>query len=119
VKQVRSFLGFANFYQKFIANYSDIARPLIDLTKKDVPFVWSDACEKAFSDMKQKFLSTPVLQMPDKDHPFIIAVNASLYATGGVLMTANFWQSSVHLTHGGITFKAPCSQWLCTRTTRT
>jgi hypothetical protein len=59
---------------------------LIDLTKKDVPFVWSDTCEKAFSDMQQKFLSAPVLQIPEKDCPFVVAVDASLYATGGVLM---------------------------------
>jgi len=86
LKQVRSFLGFANFYRKFIARYSNVARPLIDLTKKDAPFIWSTECQNAFDSLKHSFVSTPVLQMPDKDKLFVVAVDASLYATGGVLM---------------------------------
>jgi len=86
LKQVRSFLGFVNFYRKFIAGYSNVARPLIDLTKKDVPFVWLPECQAAFDSLKHSFVSAPVLQMPDKGKPFTIAVDASLYATGGVLM---------------------------------
>jgi len=46
VKQVRSFLGFGNFYRKFIGHYADIARPLNDLTKKDLIWNWTDACQK-------------------------------------------------------------------------
>lgn len=67
-------------------NYSDVAHPLIDLTKKDIPFIWMDTCDAAFSTLKQQFLSTAVLQMPDKDRPFIVAVDASLHTTGGILM---------------------------------
>ena len=86
VKQVHSFLGFANFYRRFIANYSNIARPLINLTKKDIPFLWSKDCETAFNDLKEQFLKAPVLAIPDKEKPFAMAVDASLYATGGVLL---------------------------------
>ena len=86
LKQVCSFLGFANFYRKFIAGYSNVARPLSDLTKKDVPSMWSSECQHAFNSLKHSFISAPILQMPDKDKPFILAVDASLYATGGVLM---------------------------------
>ena len=55
VKDVRSFLGFGNFYRKFISHYSDIARPLNDLTKKDKKFEWTDECQQAFDLLKKKF----------------------------------------------------------------
>lgn len=85
VKEVRSFLGFGNFYRKFIAHYADLARPLHQLTKKDVPFRWSDACQKAFDALKQQFTTGPVLLMPDSAKPFVMETDASKYATGGVL----------------------------------
>ena len=52
VKQVRSFLGFGNFYRKFIHKYSEIAKPLNDLLKKDKPFNWTNECQKALEDLK-------------------------------------------------------------------
>jgi hypothetical protein len=61
VKDVRSFLGFCNFYQYFISHYSDIAQPLLDLTKKNVAFFWNPSCETAFQKIKQCFLSELVL----------------------------------------------------------
>jgi hypothetical protein len=61
VKDVRSFLGFCNFYRNFVPHYSDIARPLIDLTKKDIKFLWSDPCQHAFNELKACFLKQPVL----------------------------------------------------------
>ncbi len=57
VKQVQSFLGFANFYQRFVPRYSKIAHPLIQLTKKDVPWEWSDACNAGFTTLKTAFTS--------------------------------------------------------------
>ena len=86
LKEVQSFLGFCNFYRHFISHYSDIARPLIDLTKKDHPFDWSIACEDAFLALKKCFLSEPVLQNPDPDRQFAIATDASLVASGGILL---------------------------------
>jgi hypothetical protein len=86
VKEVRSFLGFANFYRKFINNYSDIARPLIDMTKKDKTWNWSGSCQNAFNRLKNIFLSEPVLRLPDPSKPFAIATDASKFATGGVLL---------------------------------
>ena len=65
VKEVRSFLGFCNFYWHFIARYSDIARPLIDLTKKLVKFEWTNAWQAAFMKLKECFISEPVLRNPD------------------------------------------------------
>ena len=86
VKDVRSFMGFTNFYQKFIGNYSNIARPLIDLTKKNEPWNWSNACQDAFTKIKEIFMKEPVLQLPDLARPFAIATDASKYTSGGVLL---------------------------------
>src|ERR1700709_2580866 len=86
LKEVRSFLGFCNFYRHFISHYSNITRPLIDLTKKDRPFDWNTACEDAFLALKKCFLSEPVLQNPDPDRQFAIATDASLVASGGILL---------------------------------
>jgi len=86
VKEVRSFLGFCNFYRHFISRYSDIARPLIDLTKKLVKFEWTNACREAFQKLKECFTSEPVLRNPDPTRPFAIATDASLVATGAVLL---------------------------------
>jgi hypothetical protein len=61
VKETRSFLGFCNFYRNFILHYSDIAHPLINLTKKDVQFSWTEVCGEAFMKLKECFLSQPVL----------------------------------------------------------
>ena len=85
VKQVRSFLGFRNFYRKFISHYSDLARPLNDLTKKDKEFEWTTKCQEAFDILKQWFMEEPVLSMPDQLKPFQIKSDTSKVATGAVL----------------------------------
>ena len=85
VKQVRSFLGFGNFYRWFIAHYSDLAQPLIDLTKKDKTFEWTTECQTAFDTLKKRFTEEPVLMMPDHSKPFQIESDASKVATGAVL----------------------------------
>jgi Reverse transcriptase (RNA-dependent DNA polymerase) len=63
LKQTRSFLGFGNFYQKFISHYSELARPLNDLTKKDKKFEWTTKCQEGFDTMKKQFTKEPVLLM--------------------------------------------------------
>lgn len=85
VKDVQAFLGFGNFYRRFIRNFSKIARPMFDLTKKDTPFAWSDDCQAAFITLKDVFTSSPVLIMPDPAQPYCVEVDASDYATGGIL----------------------------------
>ena len=86
VKNIWFFLGFENFYQKFISNYSNIARTLIDLTKKDKPWHWSQSCHIAFDHLKQCFLSQLVLHLPDMSKPFAIVADVSKHASGGVLL---------------------------------
>ena len=85
VKEVRSFLGFGNFYRKFINKFSELAAPLNGLLKKDVTFNWTQECQKSFDTLKQRFTSEPVLMMPDQSRPFQIEVETSKYASGAVL----------------------------------
>src|SRR5271169_4111306 len=85
VKQVRAFLGFGNFYRRFIKKFSDLARPLNNLLKKDVKFEWTEETQTAFDTLKRKFTEEPVLIMPDHTKPFQIESDASKYASGAVL----------------------------------
>ena len=86
VRDVQSFLGFANFYRRFIPNYSNIAQPLINLTKKNVPWTWDTPHNKAFSTLKSLFLSQPTLQLPNPSRPFALATDASKFASGAILL---------------------------------
>ena len=86
VKGVCSFLGFANFYRKFIPNYSNIVTPLTFLTKKDQPWIWGSLQQRAFDHLCQIFSTTPVLTIPDISRPFSLMTDASLLAAGAVLM---------------------------------
>ena len=85
VKQTRGFLGYGNFYRRFIRGFSNLAKPLNDLLKKDHKFIWTDDCQKAFDELKKRFTEEPVLMMPDQTKPFQIETDASKYATGAVL----------------------------------
>ena len=86
VKDVRSFLGFANFYHQFIPDYSTIAYPLLDLTKKDNRWDWTPTCQQSFDKLKRLFLSWPVLHLPDFAKPFAITTDASKYASSAILL---------------------------------
>lgn len=86
LKDVQSFLGFANFYQKFIANYVDLSQPLDELKKKDQAWEWMDRRQTAFNSLKQVFLVRPVLATPDPWKPFTIETDASLFTSGGALL---------------------------------
>ena len=86
VKDVRSFHGFCNFYQAFIAGFSKIALPFNALTKKGQPFVWTAAAQQAFDVLKQRITEEPVLLHPILTQPFELEVDASGFAIGVVLM---------------------------------
>jgi hypothetical protein len=85
VKDVQSFLGFCNFYRRFIKSFSEISRCLSDLTKKDVVWCWSDDCQLAFESLKDAILSAPSLHHPDFLLPFVLETDASDFAVGAVL----------------------------------
>ena len=85
VKDVQSFLGLANFYRKFIREYSRIAAPLTDLTKKDQEFQWNPEAQRAFEELKRRFSTEPVLMMFDPTREIMIETDASDLALGAVL----------------------------------
>ncbi|USP73296.1 Reverse Transcriptase [Curvularia clavata] len=85
VKDVQSFLGLANYYRKFIKDYSKITAPLTEITKKEVGFRWKQEQQKAFDKLKQTFLEAPVLEMYDPQRPTRLETDASDYALGAVL----------------------------------
>ncbi|KAA0046943.1 pol protein [Cucumis melo var. makuwa] len=86
VSEVRSFLGLAGYYRRFVENFSRIATPLTQLTRKGAPFVWSKACEECFQNLKQKLVTAPVLTVPDGSSSFVIYSYASKKGLGCVLM---------------------------------
>ena len=67
IVDVQSFMGFANFYRRFIVGFSKIVKPLTELTKKDIRWYWTPACEKAFENLKDMFMSSPILAHFDPD----------------------------------------------------
>ena len=85
VKDIQSFLGFANFYRRYIHNYSDIVVPLTRLTRKNTPWDFSDKCRLAFSLLKNSFTTAPVLTHWRPDLPIIVETDASDYALAAIL----------------------------------
>ena len=88
---VKRFLGMLNFYRRHVQNLAAIARPLTALTRKDqatgstVSFKWTPECEKAFTELKHKLTTAPVLQPPDLSKPFFVWTDASIVGFGAVL----------------------------------
>src|SRR5271168_2990812 len=85
LKEVRAFLGFGNFYRRFIQDFAKITRPLNDLTKKDQPWIWEEAQQDAFEKLKRAFTTAPILAYPDNDCKFRVECDASNFASGAVL----------------------------------
>eukprot|EP00795_Rhopilema_esculentum_P001442 gene1442-biopygen10090 len=85
VKDIRSFLGLANYYRRFVQGFAKIASPLNMLTRKGIPFVWSSACENAFHLLKQRLCSAPILAYPDFTKSFHLYTDASQTALRYIL----------------------------------
>ncbi|XP_060794822.1 uncharacterized protein LOC132897591 [Neoarius graeffei] len=84
-KELQCFLGFANFYLRFIRNYNSIAAPLTEFTSSKHPFSWIDHAESTFSSLKNRFTMAPVHIIPDPAIQFILEVDASDMDIGAVL----------------------------------
>jgi hypothetical protein len=86
VKELRSFLGLAGYYQRFIENFSKIAKPLTSLLEKGVDFSWTDERQKSFKELKKRLTAAPVLTLPDQSKRFTVYCDASRDGLGCVLM---------------------------------
>jgi hypothetical protein len=85
VRGIKSFIGMAGYYQRFIEGFSKIARPITTLLAKRVEFKWTLACQESFEMLKQKLTTTPVLILPDVHKPFSVYCDASYTGLGCVL----------------------------------
>ncbi|NBJ95683.1 reverse transcriptase family protein, partial [Parablautia muri] len=86
VSEVRSFLGLAGYYRKFIKGFSILAKPLTSLTKKDLKYSWTETCEESFQTLKQKLTTAPLLVLPIEGGKFSVYCDASKIGLGCVLM---------------------------------
>lgn len=95
-KQLQRFLGFANFYRRFIRNYSRVVAPLTCLTSTNRIFQWSSEAQQAFQELKQRFVSAPILVQPDPNLQFIVEVDASDSGVGAVLSQRSTSDQKLH-----------------------
>lgn len=82
---VRSFLGLASYYRRFIKKFSDVAKPLTALTQKDCPFTWTEECAAAFTTLKERLTTAPILSYPRIGVKFLLDTDASKFGIGAVL----------------------------------
>ena len=85
LSEVRTYLGFTGYYRRFVPNYSELAKPLTELTKKGVPFKWTASQQAAFEKLRDLLAEIPLLYYPQPDVDFHLKVDASLFAIGGTL----------------------------------
>ena len=85
VSQVRSFVGLITYYRRFVKDFSQIARPLYELTRKRVRFVWGSAQQAAFDELKRRLVTAPILCLPEPEGEWILDTDASLHGIGSVL----------------------------------
>ena len=85
VKEIKQFLGLTGYYRKFVPRFADISRPLTTLTKKDVKFEWTSACQKFFELLKEALCGEPVLKYADTSKPYTLYTDASKFGWAGVL----------------------------------
>ena len=86
VTEIRSFLGLAGYYRRFIESFSKIAKPMTELLKKDTKFIWTEECEASFQELKKRLVTAPVLILPNIRKEFQVYCDASRQGLGGVLM---------------------------------
>ena len=84
-RKVKQFLGLIGYYNKFVPRFSDLARPLNALTRKNVPFEWTPICQESFKLLKASLMTEPILTYPDPNLPYVLFTDASKYAWACVL----------------------------------
>lgn len=85
-KELRQFLGLANYFRKFLQGYSTLVAPMTDLTAEHAPWVWSEKCQAAFDSVKHQLTSAPLLIIPDLSQPLEVICDASIVGIGAVLV---------------------------------
>ncbi|KAK3569952.1 hypothetical protein QTP86_007658 [Hemibagrus guttatus] len=96
-RELQRFLGFANFYRRFIRNYTSVAGPLTSLLRgKPKKLAWTDQARAAFQQLKESFTSAPILRHPDPDLPFVVEVDASSNGLGAVLSQCHGKPGKLH-----------------------
>lgn len=95
-KWLQRFLGFANFYQRFIRGFSSLAGPFTALTSPKVAFFWGPSADRAFEGLKTQFTTAPILQLPDPDRQFVVDVDASDTGVGAVLSQRSASDQQLH-----------------------
>jgi len=86
VHEIRSFLGLAGYYRRFVEGFSNLSGPLTTLTKKNAHFKWNDKCEASYQELKKRLVTAPVLVLPREFEKFVVFSDASLKGLGSVLM---------------------------------
>jgi hypothetical protein len=86
VRGIKSFIGIAGYYRRFVEGFSKIARPMTSLLAKKVEFKWTPTCQKSFETLKEKLTTTPMLILPNVHKPFSVYCDASYIGLGCVLM---------------------------------
>jgi hypothetical protein len=86
VTEILTFLNLAGYFRRFIENFSKIAKPMTELLRSNMPYVWSDKCEASFQELKNRLTTTPVLTLPDASKDFVAYCDASRQGLGCVLM---------------------------------
>ena len=118
VTEVRSFLGLASYYQRFIMGFAKVAAPLTALTEKGCDFEWTESCENAFQTLKCKLVEAPILAYPSRilEDPFILDTDASDVGLGGVLSQVQDGQEKV-IAYASKTLSKPqrqyCTTYIC------
>ncbi|KAL0450940.1 UNVERIFIED_CONTAM: Retrovirus-related Pol polyprotein from transposon opus [Sesamum latifolium] len=88
VSEVRSFLGLAGYYRRFVKDFSVVAKPLTNLLKKNTPFNWNDRCAQSFEELKRRLTSAPILALPSGDGGYVVYTDASRQGLGCVFDAA-------------------------------
>ncbi|CAL9016944.1 unnamed protein product [Prunus brigantina] len=89
ISEIRSFLGLAGYYRRFIKDFSRIATPMTKLTQKGVKFIWTQECEKSFQELKTRLTTAPILIIPERDIGYVVYTDASKQGLGCVLMQSD------------------------------
>ena len=90
VTEVKSFMGLAGYYRRFIAGFSRVAHPITSLQRKEKKFQWTEECEKRFQQLKQLLTNAPILRIADPNEDFVVCTYACKEGLGGVLSQNGF-----------------------------